>query len=71
MEQTTWVDTGVDGRIISKRISKKHCENVDWIHLVQSRDQWRALVNTVIKLQSLLTDEEPSNYQLLKKDSAS
>jgi hypothetical protein len=26
-------------------------EGVDWIHLVQDRDQWRALVKTVMKLQ--------------------
>jgi hypothetical protein len=27
------------------------CEVVDWIHLTQGRDQWRALVNTVMNLQ--------------------
>jgi hypothetical protein len=27
-------------------------EGVDWINLAEKRDQWRALVNTVIKLQS-------------------
>jgi hypothetical protein len=26
------------------------CDNMDWIRLVQDRDQWRALVNTVLKL---------------------
>jgi hypothetical protein len=26
------------------------CEGVDWIHLVQDRDWWWALVNTVINL---------------------
>jgi hypothetical protein len=26
-------------------------EGVDWIHLVQDRDQWRALVNTVMNLR--------------------
>jgi hypothetical protein len=24
-------------------------EGVDWIHLAQDRDQWRALVNTISK----------------------
>jgi hypothetical protein len=27
------------------------CEVVDWIHLAQDRDQWRAVVNTVMKLR--------------------
>jgi hypothetical protein len=26
------------------------CETVDWIHLAQDRVQWRALVNTIMKL---------------------
>jgi hypothetical protein len=26
-------------------------EVVDWIHLAQDRDQWRALVNMVMRLQ--------------------
>jgi hypothetical protein len=26
-------------------------EGVDWMHLAQDRDQWQALVNTVISLQ--------------------
>jgi hypothetical protein len=28
-------------------------ENVEWIHLAQDRDRWRALVNTVMKLRVL------------------
>jgi hypothetical protein len=24
---------------------------IDWIHLAQHRDQWRALINTVMKLR--------------------
>jgi hypothetical protein len=26
-------------------------EGVDWVHLAQDRDQWWAVVNTVMKLQ--------------------
>jgi len=26
-------------------------EDVDWMHLAQDRDQWRSLVNTVMKLR--------------------
>jgi len=37
-------DLGLDGRIIG-------WEGVDWIHLVQHRDQWRALVDMVMKLR--------------------
>jgi ribosome biogenesis protein Nip4 len=28
-------------------------EDVDWIHLVQDRDQWRVVVNTVMNLRVL------------------
>jgi hypothetical protein len=43
-------DLGIDRRITLKWILKKHVKGVDWIHLAQDRDQWLALVNTVIKL---------------------
>jgi hypothetical protein len=26
-------------------------EDVDWIHLARDRDQWRAVVNTVVNLR--------------------
>jgi hypothetical protein len=42
-------DLGVDGRIISELITTERGEKgVDWMLLVQDRDQWRVLVNTVI-----------------------
>jgi hypothetical protein len=27
------------------------CEGVDWVHLAEDRDQWQALVNTVMNLR--------------------
>jgi hypothetical protein len=27
------------------------CDDVDWIDMAQDRDQWRALVNTVLNLR--------------------
>jgi hypothetical protein len=30
------------------------CEGVDWIHLAQDRDKWRALVNKVVNEDSCL-----------------
>jgi hypothetical protein len=27
------------------------CDDMDWIDLAQDRDQWRALVNTVVNLR--------------------
>jgi hypothetical protein len=40
-----WVDnTKMDLREIG-------CDGVDWIELAQDRDQWRALVNTVMNLR--------------------
>jgi hypothetical protein len=31
-------------------LRKINLESLDWIHLAQDRDQWWALVNTVMKL---------------------
>jgi hypothetical protein len=37
--------------IIRMDIRKIGSDGVDWIHLAQGRDQWRALVNAVMKLR--------------------
>jgi hypothetical protein len=43
-------DMAVDGDNIRMDVRKIWWEDVDWIHLAQYRDQWRAHVNTVMKL---------------------
>jgi hypothetical protein len=37
--------------INSMTLGKMLWEGVDWIHLSQDRDQWRALVNTVMNIR--------------------
>jgi hypothetical protein len=32
-------------------LREKGCEVVDWIHLAQDKDQWWAVVNTVMNLR--------------------
>jgi len=39
---------GLDGRIILKCILK--CKSVTWVQLAQNRDQWWAVIYTVIDL---------------------
>jgi len=47
-------DLAVDGRIILECISgKQGGEGVEWIHLAQDRDRWRALVNTAMNFRVL------------------
>jgi hypothetical protein len=47
---------------------------INWIHLSQDRNQWQALVNTVMNLRGsikfLEVPEWLSNWQFLKKDSS-
>jgi hypothetical protein len=40
-----WVDN------IKMDLREIGCEGVDWIDMAQDRDQWRALVNTVLNLR--------------------
>jgi hypothetical protein len=41
----TWVDN------IKMDLREIGCDDIDWIDLAQNRDQWRALVNTVMNLR--------------------
>jgi hypothetical protein len=43
-------DLGVDGRTLFEWILEKW-EVVDWMDQAQNRDQWRAVVNTVVNLR--------------------
>jgi hypothetical protein len=45
----------IDGRIILKWILGKWWEGVDWMHLAQDRNQWWAVVNTVMNAGNFLT----------------
>jgi hypothetical protein len=45
-------DLGVDGKEILEWILEEiEWEGVDWMHLGQDRDQWRAIVNTIMNLR--------------------
>jgi hypothetical protein len=38
-------------RYIKMDLKKMRCESVDWIHLAHDRDQWWALLNTILNLK--------------------
>jgi hypothetical protein len=47
-----WEDQDIDGWTILKWILREiRWDGVDWIDLAQDRDQWRALVNTVMNIR--------------------
>ena len=50
-EDTTWINLGVDERIILKWIFKKNNGGLEWIYLAEDKDEWRAVVNAVIRFR--------------------
>jgi hypothetical protein len=44
-------DLGIDGSVILEWILGKCGGKENWVHMDQVRDQWWAVVNTVMKLQ--------------------
>jgi hypothetical protein len=44
-------DQGVDGRMGSKSTLGRLVGGVEWIHLAQGTDRWRAVVNAVMNLR--------------------
>jgi hypothetical protein len=46
-----WEDQEIGGWTIKTDLREIGWDGMDWIDLAQDRDQWRALVNTVLKLR--------------------
>jgi len=44
-------DLGVDRIILKWFLKEIICKNMDWVHLAQDGDKWRAVVNMVVNFQ--------------------
>jgi hypothetical protein len=44
-------DQGINGKNFGMDLRETGWEGVDWMHLAQDRDQWWAVLNTVMNLQ--------------------
>jgi hypothetical protein len=43
-------DQGIDGKTVRTDLMKRGWEVVDWLHLAQDKEQWWAVVTTVMNL---------------------
>jgi hypothetical protein len=51
-ERDNWEDQDAGGWTISKWMrDRMGWSEVDWLDMAQDRDQWRALVNTILNLR--------------------
>jgi hypothetical protein len=55
---------------IKMELRETGCDGMDWIELVQDRDQWRALVNLRVPYICWEVPEWLNNWQFLRKGSA-
>jgi hypothetical protein len=51
MERDHWEDQYVVGWTVLKCILEIGWDGMDWVDVAQDRDQWRALVDTVLNLR--------------------
>jgi hypothetical protein len=49
--RVNFVGLGLRGKLYEKDHKETEFEGVDWIHLAEDRDKWRALANTVMNLR--------------------
>jgi hypothetical protein len=50
-ERDSWEDLEIGGRVILKMDFRGiRWDDIDWIDVAQDRDQWRAVVNTVMNI---------------------
>jgi hypothetical protein len=50
-ERDQWEDKGIGGWTIKMDLRELGWNCMDWVDVAQDRDQWRALVNTVLNLR--------------------
>jgi hypothetical protein len=69
-EKNHMEDQGVDGKMESKWILGRLVGGggVEWIHLAQGRDRWRAVVNAMMNLRFMAPRGWLVSYQIVKEN---